>query len=53
MNSYEWQQKREFAQEAWISYFSRGLSWFLHLIVNLLTSFIKAGIEAAKLLFHI
>jgi hypothetical protein len=52
MSYYQIQQKEQTAKENLIFQFSKILSWFLHQIAMLIMMFIKALVEAIKLLFH-
>ena len=52
MSYYQMQQKEQTVKENIIFQFSKVLSWLLHQIAMFIGAFIKAMVEAIKLLFH-
>jgi hypothetical protein len=52
MTYYQMQQKEERLKENLLFQFSKGLSWFLRTVVMLLGMFVKAFVEAIKMLFR-
>jgi hypothetical protein len=52
MSYYQIQQKEQTAKENIVFNFSKILSWFLRQIAMIIGVFIKAFIDAIKLLFH-
>ena len=53
MLEYKLEQKRGLAKDAFMYQFSHVLSWFLHVVADLIKMFIKAFADAAKMLMHI
>lgn len=53
MLEYKLEQKRNLATDAVMYRFSHILSWFLHVVADILKMFIKAFADAAKMLMHI
>jgi hypothetical protein len=53
LRGFELEQKRESSQERALFYVNRFLGWLLHFLVDWGSKFIKAVINALKMLVHI